>query len=199
MRFIKIVFRHTRIRKASRDLSCSKLQIVANTFLCVKATHHTYWTYPTWWWTQRYEAPHSLVLFALGYSYDIYGKGGLRRIGPFPGPFETNSLRRAARKGSPAKTTFHPEDQRVIRTSCMQQSALQCLANHIKSSFLFEYSASVSADNCMSTLLHGVENSNRSPMSRCFDKGIQRKRSTQASLLRLCQKNHTAVVHSECW
>lgn len=45
---------------------------------------------------------------------------------------------------------FQTEDQWVTLASCMHPSVLRCLANHIKLSFLFKYSASVSVANCMS-------------------------------------------------
>lgn len=54
------------------------------------------------------------------------------------------------------RTTAHRQSEYVLRqsidgTSCMCSKALRCLANHIKLSFLFKCSASVSMANCMSS------------------------------------------------
>lgn len=80
---------------------------------------------------------------------------------------------------------FQTRDQQVILASGMQPSALRCLANHIKLSFLFKYSTSVSVTNCLLTfsiLCHLKALIGLLCKWWCFDKkGIQSKESALKS------------------
>lgn len=132
MTWRSLIFFFLKQNKQNDDSKPRLLQLTAaeggQHILSVKAKRCTYSVYPTWRWTQRHEAPHCPVLFALGYSYNICEKCGWQRS---PGPFcdEFLNVWPQARRQSNRFSDWSPvtDTSFLYTTKCTAQD----FANHI--------------------------------------------------------------------
>lgn len=127
----------------TEDTSASSYTKVSAHSASVKSTC-TYWTCPTWEWTQRCEAHHFPVLSALGCLCNTSEINGWRRIAPFPEPSLTQILWRVLLSD---RANVSGSEQSAVSDTCSFLYAAKCTAN---AQLTTESWASCSSTQCQS-------------------------------------------------